>query len=428
MVPVSTLHGSMPEPLPLMLVLLILLLFSKVFGELLERFGIPALTGEILGGLILGPTVLGLVRDSHEIRAIADLGVLMLIVMAGLDIRSSEIRTVLRGRYIWIAFLGFVIPGAGGYLVGYLFGFEPLFNIFLGLCLAISALPVSVRILMDIGKLHSDIGKLIISTAIINDILSLLFLGILLDVQDHSVFASDFTITLLKNLAKVLLFMSILMVIYRLFRIARNRVGIFTPKLNHFLELLKGKESLFAICMIFVLAFSGLAEVLGLHFVIGAFFGAILIPKELIPKEDFEKVTKTTQGVTMGFLAPIFFAYIGVLININSLSNLFLFTMVLITATLGKTLSGYIGGRINRMSHRESMTLGVGMNTKGIMELVIANIAYQRGFIDITMFTILVVVAIITTVATPFLLKRSFRMVDKTAFPSPENTHTHVRS
>lgn len=403
----------MPEQLPLMLILLILLLFSKVFGELFERFGIPALTGEILGGLILGPTVLGLVKDSHEIRAIADLGVLMLIVMAGLEIRGSEVRTALKGKNIWTAILGFIVPGAGGFLLGHLFGFDTLFNIFLGLCLAISALPVSIRILMDLGKLHTDIGQLIISTAIINDILSLLFLGIMLDVQDQPVLSVEFGMTLLKNLVKVLIFMIFLIVIYRIFRIARNRVGIVSPKLNHFLELLKGRESLFAICMIFVLAFSGLAEIMGLHFVIGAFFGAILIPRELFPKEGFEKVKKTTQGVTMGFLAPIFFAYIGVLIDIQSLSNILLLLLVLVTVTAGKTLSGYAGGRIAGMSRVKSITLGIGMNTKGIMELVIANIAYQKGFIDITMFTILVTVAIITTVATPFLLKRSFRITDK---------------
>jgi Kef-type K+ transport system membrane component KefB len=196
----------MPEQLPLMLILLILLLFSKVFGELFERFGIPALTGEILGGLILGPTVLGLVKDSHEIRAIADLGVLMLIVMAGLEIRGSEVRTALKGKNIWTAILGFIVPGAGGYLLGHLFGFDTLFNIFLGLCLAISALPVSIRILMDLGKLHTDIGQLIISTAIINDILSLLFLGIMLDVKDQPVLSAEFGMTLLKNLLRVLIF------------------------------------------------------------------------------------------------------------------------------------------------------------------------------------------------------------------------------
>ena len=390
----------MPEQLPLMLILLILLLFSKVFGELFERFGIPALTGEILGGLILGPTVLGLVKDSHEIRAIADLGVLMLIVMAGLEIRGQRGHAPpLKGKTSGQRSSGSPFRVQADTCSATCSDFDTLFNIFLGLCLAISALPVSIRILVDLGKFHTDIGQLIISAAIINDILSLLFLGIMLDVKDQPVLSAEFGITLIKNLGKVLIFMTFLMVIYHIFRIARNRVGIVSPKLSHFLELLKGRESLFAICMIFVLAFSGLAEIMGLHFVIGAFFGAILITRELFPKEDFEKVKKTTQGVTMGFLAPIFFAYIGVLIDISSLTNIFLLLMVLATVTFGKTISGYLGGRIAGMSQIKSVTLGIGMNTKGIMELVIANIAYQKGFISVTMFTILVAVAVITTVS-----------------------------
>ena len=403
----------MNEQLPLMLILLILLLFSKVFGELFERIGIPALTGEILAGLLLGPTVLGLVADSHEIRAIADLGVLMLIVMAGLEIRGSEVRTALKGKNIWIVVLCFLVPGSGGFLVGYLFGFDILFNIFLGFWIAVAALPVSIRILMDLGKLHTDIGRLIISTAMINDILSLLILGVMLDVHEYSVFTAEFTSTLLLNLLRVVAFMSILMIFYRIFRIARNRVGIISPKLNHFLKLLKGRESLFALCMIFVLAFSGLAQVMGLHFVIGTFFGDILNPRELFPEEDFDKVKKTTQGVTMGFLAPIFFAYIGVLIDVKSLTNILFFVFILITVLTGKTLSGYLGGRIAGMSHMKSLTLGIGLNTKGIMELIIANIALQRGFIDINVFTVLVIIAVITTIGTPFMLKRAFRLVDK---------------
>ena len=407
----------MNEGLPLMLILLILLLFAKVFGELCERIGVPSLTGEILAGLVLGPTLLGLVKDTHEIRAIADLGVLMLIVMAGFEIRSSDIRKALTGRSIWTPVLAFILPFAGGFLVGYLFHFTLIFNIFLGLSLSISALPVSIRILMDLGRLHTGIGQMIISTAIINDILALLFLGIMLDIGQVQDITSVFTLTMLKNLAKIVLFMLVLLMIYRIIRIARNSVGVFSPKLNHFLNLLKGKESLFALCMIFILAFSGLAELMGLHFVIGAFFGAILIPKEIIPEDDFEKIRNTTQGMTMGFLAPIFFAYLGLMIEVRSVSNLWLFLSVLGMLFLTKTLSGYLGGRILRMNRIRSVTLGIGLNTTGIMALVIASIAFSKGFIDTGMFTILILVAMITSISTPFLLKRSFSLVDNIGNP-----------
>jgi Kef-type K+ transport system membrane component KefB len=207
--------------------------------------------------------------------------------------------------------------------------------------------------------------------------------------------------------------MVILMLVYRLFRVARRRVGVFMPRMSKFLNVLKGRESLFAIYMIFVLAFAGLAELLGLHFVIGAFFGTILIPRELFPEEDFESVKKTTQSVTMGFLSPIFFTYLGLLINFQAIANPVLLLVVILAAFSSKVAGGYIGGRFSGMGRLSSFTLGIGINTKGIMELVIASIAYQKGFIDLAMFTILVLMAIITTVATPFLLKFYFGRMDR---------------
>jgi len=401
-----------------MLILLIMLLFAKVFGEVFERFGIPAMTGEVLAGLILGPSVMGFISDSHEMKAITDLGVLMLIVVAGMEIELREIKNSITGRNIWISLLGFIIPMGGGIAVGIGFGYHILFSIFLGLCLAITALPVSIRILMDLGKLHSDVGQRIISAAVFNDIVALLILGVLLDFDRQGGMNKAFYVAMLRNLLKVVVFMGILVSVYHLFKIARGRIGVFMPRMYSFLKFLKGQESLFAIYMIFVLAFAGLAELLGLHFIIGAFFGSILLPRELFPENDYEKVKQTTGSITMGFLAPLFFAYLGVLVKISSISNLLLFIVILITVTIGKTAGGYLGGRFAGLNRKKSMTLGIGLNTKGIMELVIASIAYQKGFIDVMLFTILVLIAILTTIATPLLLKRSFLWSDPVPEPS----------
>lgn len=398
----------MPEQLPLMFVLLIMLLFAKVFGELFERMRIPSMAGEVFAGLLLGPALLGFVNDSDEIRAISDLGVFLLIVMAGMEIVPKEIRKMLRGKDIWIALIGFFLPMSAGILVGYLFGFDPLFNLFLGLCLAITALPISIRILMDLGKLNTGNGQRIILAAVFNDVLALLILGILLDFNGKTGLEPAFFISALKNLLKVLLFIAILFVVYQIFKLLRNRVSLVLPRMEKFLDFLRGKESLFALFMIVVLAFAGLAEIMGLHFIIGAFFGSILIPREILPEGGFDKVKKATTSISMGFLAPIFFAHIGLLINFGSLTNFLLFIVVIAAALFSKTAGGYIGGRLSGLNPRNSLVIGIGLNPRGIMELVIANIAYQKGFIDQAMFTILVFVALITTILAPFLLKWAF--------------------
>lgn len=403
----------MDEPLPLMFIILILLLFAKVFGELFERFGVPSLTGEVIGGFILGPSVLGLVTATHEIKAITDLGVLMLIILAGMEIQPSEVKNSIRGRNIWIAVLGFVVPMVTGMGVGYLFSYNLIFNLFLGLCFAITALPITIRILMDMGKLHSEIGQRILSAAVFNDIVSLLILGVILDFNDNENIASSIYLLIGKNLIKIVLFMGILLAFYKVFKNAKNRLGSILPRTSAFLSILKGKESLFAIYMIFVLGIAALAQLLGMHFIIGAFFGAILFPRELFPSENFKAIKESTSGMTMGFLAPVFFAYLGVLINFKAIDNIFLFLVILVSMIASKIAGGYLGGRLALMPRLKAITLGIGMNTKGIMELVIATLAFEKGFIDITMFTILVVIALVTTMFTPFVLKYFFRRSDQ---------------
>lgn len=407
-------HGQ----LPFIVNLLILLLAAKIMGELAERFHQPSMIGEVIAGVILGPSLFNIIPTPGEIKVIAELGVFMLILLAGMEIEVEEIRNSIRGKNIWIALLAFIIPMGSGILIGFGFHFTNTFTIFLGLCIAITALPVSIRILMDLGKLKTDIGQRIISAAIFNDILALLMLGIILDFNDTSKNLRDLTFSILFTVIKVTVFVGVLLGAYKLFQLAKRKVNVVNPKMNRFLVFLRGKESLFALVILFVLIFSSISELLGLHFIVGAFFGAILLPRTMFSKNDFERVQRSISGITMGFLAPIFFATMGISFNIISIDNLLLLTVVLIASFFSKIFGGYFGGRLAGFDNAKSITLGLGLNARGIMELVIANIALQKGFIDVSMFSILVTMALLTTVITPFLLKDAFAWMDKIHHPS----------
>jgi len=398
---------------PLIVSLLILLLAAKVMGELLERFGQPSMIGEVLAGIILGPSLFNIIPAAGDLKVIAELGVFMLIVVAGMEIEVEEIRKSIQGKNIWIALLGFIIPLICGILIGLGFHFSYTFTIFLGLCIAITALPVSVRILMDLGKLNTDIGQRIISAAIFNDIVSLLMLGIILDFNDSSQNLRDLSFSILFTVIKVFAFIVILVGAYYLFRLAKSKVNVINPKVNYFMQFLKGKESIFALVMLFVLLFSSTSELLGLHFIVGAFFGAILLPRSMFSRSDFKRVQRTTSGITMGFLAPIFFATMGISFNLTSLNNILLLTVVLIASFVSKIFGGYFGGRLAGFDNSKSLTIGLGLNARGIMELVIANIALQKGFIDISIFSILVMMALLTTIITPLMLKDAFIRIEK---------------
>ncbi len=403
--------------LPFIVNLLVLLLAAKILGEVAERLGQPAMIGEVLAGVILGPSLFNIIPIVGDIKPIADLGVFLLIFMAGMEIEAEEIRNSIRGKNLWIALLGFLIPLVSGLLIGHLFHFSNIFTIFLGLCIAITALPVSIRILMDMGKLHTDVGQRIISAAIFNDIVSLMVLGIILDYNGASGKLEDVTFSILLTSAKVIFFIFFMVAAYRLIGMTKTRVSTLNPKMDKFLHYLKGKESMFAMVILFVLIFSSIAELLGLHFIVGAFFGAMLFPRTLFKKSEFEQVKHSTSSFTMGFLAPIFFAIMGVQFDAGALTNGLLLTVVLVASFLSKILGGYFGSRLAGFNNLKAITVGLGLNARGIMELVIANIALQKGFIDVPIFSILVMMALLTTLITPFLLKDAFVRIEKTESP-----------
>lgn len=396
--------------LPFFTNLLILLVAAKIFGEIFERLKQPGMIGEILAGVLVGPSLLNIVHRTEDIKVISELGIFLLVIIAGLEINFDDLLKSMKGRNIIISLFAFFVPIFSGFGIGYLFGQDLMSTVFIGLCVAITALPVSIRILMDLGKINSNIGQKIISVAIFDDVIALTILGLILNIKD-----ADITITsIVKNAAislfKLTLFILILSTAYYLIQKLSRRQNYIENKLNQILLLLKGKESLFAIFFVFVLLFSTITESLGLHFIIGAFFAAMLINENLVGKKHLQSFHNTTNGLAMGFLAPIFFAGIGLEFNISSIQNLPLMAAVLLISYLSKIFGGYFGGRLAGLRSRTSLTLGIGLNARGIMELVIANIAYKNGLINAEVFSILVIMGVVTTISTPLMLKRSFKL------------------
>ena len=365
--------------------------------------------GEIVAGVVLGPSLLGVVGFNDEIRAVADLGVLLLVFLAGMDMDLQTLWNSFRGRGALVGAAGFVFPMLLGFLVGQVFHLGPTRSIFIGLCVAITALPVSVRILMGLGKVQTEIGQRIISAAVFNDVASLLILGVILDVKVKGGGSATALISTGLALIKAVTFMAGFIIVARLAkRYSPRRFLRPRDRFDRLLVRLKGKESVFAVALLFVIAFASFSQVLGLQFVVGAFFGSMLLSYEILGKARFMEVQKTASDITMGFLGPIFFAAIGLEFHAASLRNWGLVAAILIAAFAGKICGGYLGGRLARLTSAESWAIGIGLNGRGIMELVIANIALSNRFIGQRLFTTLVLMAVVTTFVTPFLLKRAY--------------------
>jgi Kef-type K+ transport system membrane component KefB len=396
--------------LPFFANLLLLLVLARVLGEVMERFKQPAMIGEILAGVVLGPTVLNVIVRNEELTAISELGVFLLVIIAGLEIDVREIAKTSRGRNLITSLLAFLIPIGSGFAVATAFDLALVPAIFVGLCVAITALPVSVRILMDLGQLKSEIGQRIIAVAIFDDVLALTILGVLLDVNNAANSSIDVLgLAIGITLGKILLLLAGLIFAYRLINKFTDRDNFIELQLDKLLLFMRGKESLLAIMFAFILIFASLTEAVGLHFIIGAFFASMLLSKELVGLAHFQEFEKTTHGMAMGFLAPIFFAGIGLEFQFSSITEWGLLFAIIGVSFLSKIVGGYIGGRFAGLRHRKALTLGIGLNARGIMELVIANIAYREGLIGVQIFSILVIMGVFTTINTPMLLKRSFR-------------------
>jgi Kef-type K+ transport system membrane component KefB len=399
--------------LPFFANLLILLVLARLFGEIMERFKQPAMIGEILAGVLLGPTILNFIHRTEDLKVISELGVFLLVIIAGLEIHLDEIIKSMKGRNIVISIAAFFIPLVSGYLVGNYFGQDVMSTIFIGLCVAITALPVSIRILMDLGKLNSPIGQKIISVAIFDDVIALTILGILLDIKDVEPTFANISQATVFTVLKLAAFLIIIALTYKLIQKFAQKENFIENQLNTILTYLKGKESLFAVFFVFILIFATMTESIGLHFIIGAFFASMLISKDLVGEKHLETFHNTTNSMAMGFLAPIFFAGIGLEFQFSSIQNYPLLFAIIAVSFLSKIIGGYIGGRFARLNHKVSLALGIGLNARGIMELVIANIAYKAGIINTEIFSMLVIMGLITTLSTPFLLKRAFKSIEK---------------
>ncbi|MBX3635007.1 MAG: cation:proton antiporter [Rubrivivax sp.] len=379
--------------------LLALIVVARILGHLFVRWGQPAIVGEMLAGILLGPSVLALIAPSEALSGIASLAIFLVVLSAGLEMSLRDVAGAMKGRGLVVALIAFVLPFGAGMLVAWVFSMDLMRAIFLGLCISITALPVAVKMLDDLGMLATPIGRYAISTAVINDVMALFILGVLLALPEGAgarEVASEGGIVALKLLGLV----TAVVGLNALLTWAERR-GVNVTAAPDRLVALFGPEALFGIVIVFVLAFGSLSEVLGFHFVIGAFFGALLLDQRHFSAARYADLRMTLNSIAAGFLAPVFFAYLGLEFKLQALDNLAFVFAVLAVAMASKILAGWWGGRLIGMTSREALGLGMILNGRGAMELVVASIAFERGFIGPDLFSVLVLVGVVTTLVTP---------------------------
>lgn len=390
--------------MPLLTSLLLLIVTARLLGQLFARFKQPAIVGEMVAGVLLGPALFDVVRATPALHGIADLAVFLVVLSAGLEMNFKEVVGAMSGRGLVIALLGFAIPMLSGLGLGLLFELSVIRTVFLGLCISITALPVAVRILESFKLLNSDIARYSIATAIINDVAALLILGVILNLPAAGT-VTDVARSVGVTGGKLILF-SALVWAFNSLLVRLEQKGVSVQWLPEKLVAVFGAEALFGIVVAFVLVFASVSEVLGFHFVIGAFFGGLLINKDLFLAARYADLEKTLASITGGFLAPLFFAYLGLEFNLLEMSSAAFVIAVLVVSVGSKIVAGWLGGRLIGLPQRDALGIGIILNGRGVMELVIASIAFDRGFIGRGMFSTLVLMGVVTTLLTPVLFRR----------------------
>ncbi|MEH6576122.1 MAG: cation:proton antiporter [Amphritea sp.] len=396
--------------------LLILLLVTRLMGEIAYRLGESSLIGELLGGIALGGMLPFMVQYSpgfaeipkdNAFTILADLGMFFMMLYGGVELRSSQLvkATV---RSFGVAFFGLILPLFVGFGLSWLYIPDSSYKLaqclFVGVAMAITAVPVSIRILMDLGQLQSPVGRTIIVAAIIDDVLSLILMAFVTAIVTLGHWPDWQEISLLS--LKVAVFFLIIYAIWH----------FIVPRVRRVVSSLHAEEFEFSSLLLAALTFAVLAESLGLHFILGAFAAGLFFERRYAGEKTYTEVKKRVSGITSGFLGPIFFASIGLNLDLSVLTQFPVFLLLLITvAFLTKLVGAGVPAYLSGLSPRESLTVGVGMSARGAVELILADIALSAGLfsnpqptpaIVASLFSCIVVVSLVTTLLTPVLLKR----------------------
>lgn len=407
--------------LDVLLIILILLVVNRTFGELAERAKIPALVGELVAGICLGYLLLRFqhrapsiwfTANSDIFAGLADLGMFFLMLLAGIRMEPLEFARSSKSA-ILVAIGGMIVPVSVGFALGVAVlpesGYKMAQCLFLGVVLAITAVPVAVRIFMDLGALDSKVGKVVIAAALWDDLLSLFLIALMLAAIGDQGTGELALGNLLPVVGKVLLFFVITI-----------PVGLYAfPWLSKSFRHLSFPEVDFSMLLIGALGYAVLAEFFELHPIIGAFMAGMFFHPKVVGTATYNRVEQQMSGLTRGFLAPIFFVSVGFHLDFSSLGQVpgfvVVFTLLALASKLiGSGVSAYWAG----FSKQESLLVGVGMSGRGAVELIIAGVALEAGLflqpdppglIVQSLFSTIVIMAIVTTVATPIALRVLWR-------------------
>lgn len=391
----------------------VLLASSRIFGEIAQRLGQPSVVGELLAGIILGPSLLSgffpfinewLVPQNevqgYLIELVGMVGAMFLLIITGLETDIPLIKR--KGKIaLSIAAGGLILPFVSGfamavYLPDFLVQNEHqriVFDLFVATAMAISSIPVVAKVLMDLNLMRRDLGQTILAAGMIDDTTAWVLLSITLGLASGDAVTVG---TVFYAIAKIAAFMTLSFTIGK---------WLIKKGLYFIQDRSKSEYRILTFVVVIAFIFGAFAQALEVEAVLGAFVAGIIFG--MLPRLP-QNVIHKLEAITIGIFAPIFFAVSGLKVDITSLMqpNLLLVTgIVLAVAIFGKLVGAYTGARIVGLDHWNSLAFGSALNARGAVEIIIASIGLSMGILSQDMYSIIVVMAMVTSLIAPSLLK-----------------------
>lgn len=416
--------ASFVAPLPahllfhLLLGLAVLLLLARVLGRLGERVGLPAIVGELLTGVLLGPSVLGWVapdvadwllppvsEQMHLLDAVGQIGLLLLVALTGTHLDLRSVRRQGRAA-VTVSLGGLLLPlglgiALGSALAGTLAADGPaayaVFPLFLGVAMCVTAIPVIAKTLDDMGLLHRDIGQLTLAAGMVDDAVGWLMLSVVAAAATTGLAIGQVTLPLAFMLAFIALAPVVGWPAVRWVMACTMRSSRSGPTV--------------AAATIIVLLLAVTTHALHMEAIFGAFTAGIL----LAGTPGVHERLAPLRTVTLSVLAPIFLATAGLRMDLTALVEpdvRIAALTVLAVAIVGKFAGAYLGARLSRLTHWQGLALGAGMNARGVVEVIVALTGLRLGVLDTAGYTVIVLVAIVTSLITPPTLRYTMRRIE----------------
>src|SRR5262245_44028706 len=389
--------------------ILLLILAGGLLGELMLLIGQPAVMGQLIAGLLLGPSVLGALwpeaqhfifpdtpEQKNMIEGIAQFGILMLLLLAGMETELALVREVRRAA-VSASIGGIAIPFVCGFALGQFLPDQLLpypeqrliTSLFLGTALSISSVKIVATVVREMGFIRRNVGQVILASAIVDDTIGWIIIAVTLSLAAHGTL--DWW-----SLAQGVLGTALFLIAS--FTVGRRLVSRMIRWTNdHF----RGEAPVIATIVFIMGAFALTTHLIGVHTVLGAFVAGILVGESPILTRQIDE---QLRGLVAGLFMPVFFGLAGLSADLTILQSgeLTLLTLLLVLiATIGKTGGAFVGGHFGGLTRKESLALAAGMNARGSTEVIVASIGLSMGVLSQTLFTMIVAMAVVTTLAMP---------------------------